>query len=240
MRAGKILFVVVTILCLTSMIDGDLNETYPYKMHFPQLPKSGGWDVEFSASMLGDDWRCTETGAVSDVHFWVSWMKNLVQPISAISVSIYSDVPAVPGTNYFSHPGELLWRRVFSSSQIIVRDMNPNLQGWYDPSTGEYGRNDHTLWQQINITNIDKPFYQRQGTIYWLVVDFGQLPFVGWKESDSHYNDDAVWMSPTGAWQELVDPTTGKSIDLSFVITPEPTTLAILALGGILIRRKIR
>jgi hypothetical protein len=239
MRAGKIVFVIVTTLCLASVVCGDWNVGDPYKMHYPQLPKSGGWDVEFGASQLGDDWKCTESGAVSDVHLWVSWMQNIVQPIGMMTVSIYSDVPAVPGTNdYFSHPGQLLWMRDFSSSQIIVKDMQSDLQGWYDPSTREYGRNDHTMWQQINITNIDKPFYQTEGTIYWLVVDFGQLPYVGWKESYNHFNDDAVWRSPTGAWQELIDPTTGTSIDLSFIITPEPTTIVILAIGGLLIRRR--
>jgi hypothetical protein len=240
MRVGKIIFVIVTTLCLTTMVCGDWKVGEPYKMHYPQLPKSGGWDVEFGASMLGDDWKCTESGDVSDIHLWVSWMQNFVQPIGSMTVSIYSDVPAAPGSNYFSHPGELLWQRAFSSSQIIVRPMEPDPQGWYDPSTGEYGRIDHTMWQQINLINIEKPFYQRAGTIYWLVVDFGYLPFVGWKESSEHFNDDAVWFSPTGAWQELRDPITGTSIDLSFVITPEPTTLAILALGGILIRRKVR
>lgn len=239
MRVGKVIFVIAATLCLTTMVCGDWNEGESYKMHYPQLPKSGGWDVEFGASMLGDDWKCTESGDVRDIHLWVSWMQNRIQPIGAMTVSIYSDVPAAPGTINFSHPGELLWKQTFTDGQIIVRQMPLNLQGWYDPSTGEYGRNDHTMWQQINLI-IDKPFYQRAGTIYWLVVDFGNLPFIGWKESVEHFNDDAVWMSSTGAWKELRDPTTGASLDLSFVITPEPTTIAIFAAGGFFIRRRRR
>ena len=56
--------------------------------------------------------------------------------------------------------------------------------------------------------------------------------------------DDAVWAddpaSSITGWQELIDPQTGESLDLAFVITPEPATLAILFPGGLtlLLRRK--
>ena len=40
---------------------------------FPQLPDPKGWDVAYSGCWLADDWRCSETGPVSDVHFWVSF-----------------------------------------------------------------------------------------------------------------------------------------------------------------------
>jgi len=69
----------------------------------------------------------------------------------------------------------------------------------------------------------------------------------GWKTSTDHYEDDAVWIDvPIGlglhnsglpqqgaAWQELVDPRTGESLDLAFVITPEPGTMALLGIGGL-------
>jgi hypothetical protein len=47
-----------------------------HKMHFPQLPDSAGWDVnqtpvEFMC--LADDWMCSETGKVTDIHVWGSW-----------------------------------------------------------------------------------------------------------------------------------------------------------------------
>ena len=53
----------------------DWNVGDPYKMHFPQLPDPGGWDVAFSdwVPQLADDWQCTETGPVDDVHIWYSW-----------------------------------------------------------------------------------------------------------------------------------------------------------------------
>lgn len=56
-----------------------------------------------------------------------------------------------------------------------------------------------------------------------------------------HFNDDAVFgdspnpEEPPLEWNELRYPSqhpfAGQSIDLAFVITPEPATLLVLALG---------
>jgi hypothetical protein len=66
---------------------------------------------------------------------------------------------------------------------------------------------------------------------------------LGWKTADldaypvpytgNHYMDDAVWYNEfTHQFEELVDEQ-GHSMDLAFVITPEPATLSLLALGGL-------
>jgi hypothetical protein len=48
-------------------------------MHFPQLPDSTGWDVKASGGIcLADDWQCSETGYVGDIHFWGSWKNGIV------------------------------------------------------------------------------------------------------------------------------------------------------------------
>ena len=39
-------------------------------------------------------------------------------------------------------------------------------------------------------------------------------------------------------WRELIDPRTGISLDMAFVITPEPATLALLTLGAIAVLRR--
>ena len=45
-----------------------------HKMHFPQLPDEDGWDVNATMGVcLADDWMCSETGPVEDIHFWGSW-----------------------------------------------------------------------------------------------------------------------------------------------------------------------
>ena len=118
-------------------------------------------------------------------------------------------------------------------------------------NTGEYLPDNHNLAWQINIPYIEDPFLQEgtpdQPIIYWLdicvVVEGGEW---GWKTSTEQWKDDAVWgvfaEPPGGPWYPIEHPETGKSLDLAFVITPEPATLMLITLGGIglIFRRKKR
>lgn len=241
----KRLVVLSIFLSLSCLAFADWNIGDPYKMHYPQLPKSGGLDVEFVASELADDWQCTWSGPVNDLHFWVSWMDNLIQPINNFTVTIYSDIPDPDGSGpAYSMPGQALWSRPFGPGEFAIRDMQDDLQSWFDPSEQwpvNYGPQNHIKWQQININQIFDPFIQEKDTIYWLGINFGTLPFIGWKESGStHFNDDAVWRNLGGGWTELrhPDPALNYSLDLAFVITPEPAAIVILALGGLCLVRK--
>ena len=64
----------------------------------------------------------------------------------------------------------------------------------------------------------------------------------GWKTTLDHWNDDAVWadFDIAGAkqaddfWHELRDPLNGESLDMAFVITPEPSTVAMLLGVGLI------
>jgi len=56
-----------------------------HKMHFPQLPDEDGWDVNASSGLcLADDWQCSQTGPVEDIHFWGSWMHGDVGQIESL------------------------------------------------------------------------------------------------------------------------------------------------------------
>lgn len=188
-----------------------------HKMHFPQLPDPNGWDVDFHDWWLGDDWKCSETGPVSDIHFWYSWARDIVQDIPWISVQIYSDNPGPP-----SAPYELLWSRTFQAGEFIIAGPWTGDQGWYHPLT-EWFEHDHQHYWQMNIKDISSPFNQQEGVIYWLVI---QLPYysypypaVGWKTSEDHWNDNAVFGAP-GNWIPLWDPlSSAEPIDFAFVIT---------------------
>ena len=84
-------------------------------MHFPQMPDPCGWDLSFRAfdtnevMELADDWQCTETGPVSDIHFWFSWLDDVVGDINQLTVRIYSDDPC--GPSGWSEPGFGVRRR---------------------------------------------------------------------------------------------------------------------------------
>jgi len=214
-----LLFVVLLLFCTIGAAFGDWDEGDSNKMHYPQLPKQGGWDVAlFSGGSiwLADDWQCSRTGPVSDIHFWVSWEDNDVQPISGFAVRIWSDDPCGPSGS--SEPNQLLWEQDFYAGDFTVRDMNDDLQGWFDPYHSEWNQNDHTKWAQVNITDINNPFIQQEGKVYWLMIDMGGPGNIGWKESGSpHFRDDAVYSDGLN-WHELRDPLTQESLDLAFVI----------------------
>ncbi len=218
----------------------DWHRGQAHKMHFPQLPDRAGFDVNFRSPMVvADDWQCSETGPVSDIHFWFSargdWL-NLQQPpldaqIFNIHVSIHADIPVGPG-NPYSRPGALLWSRDYNVGEVTIRQTGVGQQWWYDPATGVVAANDHQKIYQCNIIRIDEPFYQKKGTIYWLDVSISSLNDLGWKSSNrnlypapftgTHFQDDAVWSPAAGFWQEIhypAGPYQGQSMDMAFVIT---------------------
>jgi hypothetical protein len=133
--------------------------------------------------------------------------------------------------------------------QVVAIDPTPP-QGWYDPDTGEYLPADHTTMYQYNITGIRDPFLQQIGTIYWLEICVETISGEwGWKSSQDHWEDDAVWRlgSP---WVDLYEPPLfTQSLDLAFVITEKrvPTVsqwglimlvLLLVGIAGVLIIRR--
>jgi len=227
----------------------DWNAGDPYKMHFPQLPDPNGWDVRATFPItLADDWLCTQTGPVSDIHLWGSWKWGESVEITEIFVGIFDNIPADADTPY-SRPGNQIWDRLFGPDRFTLRPYDDGDQGWYDPDTTEWALSDHFSFHQINIDDIGSPFMQEQGNTYWLgitvLVESGVSAEWGWKTSSDHFEDNAVWnyfpvFNPGLGWQPLYDPDTGESLDLAFVITPEPVTLGLLLLGGMAILKRRR
>jgi len=256
-------------------------------MHFPQLPDPVGWDVKATSiitpnwpvstviegpylqrKILADDWTCSQSGPVDDIHFWGSWRDDVEGQILSIHLSIHSDDPVGTGgtdpANNFSKPDVLLWSWDATAWTVTPPISTPG-QGWYNPNSGEWQHPDHNMFHQINIVDIPEPFDQTKDEIYWLDITVtvaevvGTLqPEWGWKTADvnqypdpytgMHYMDDAVWGDDTDGdgvliWNELRDPRSGvdASLDLAFVITPEPATVMVLILGGLLfLGRRLR
>lgn len=234
-RIYMAMFLVTSVFILADWYPGD-----PYKMHYPQLPDPTGWDVLATApKVLADDWVCRESGPVSDVHLWGSWRQDMIGQISNVHLSIHNNLLPDTTTPY-SRPGDLLWEQDFRPDQFIVRPYGIGDQGWYNPQMQEWIRPDHMQYHQINIKNIQNPFRQIANTIYWLdvsvtIVNTTPESLWGWKTTKEHFMDDAVWADYTSGtipvWRPLEDPS-GVSLDLAFVITPEPATLVLLVLGG--------
>jgi hypothetical protein len=197
--------------------DGDGNDDicddpWPnHKMHYPQPPDETGWDVEATMYPLADDWQCSETGFVKDIHFWGSWRDGIEVPIDYFIVGIYSDIPADPPQIPYSQPGNLLWSMDVFEYEVVQYAEAP-LEGWYDPSQELVLPDNHDTYYRYDIYLDEQNWFpQEAGTIYWLsiqavLVDPGVTTW-GWKSSYEHWNDDAVWMDMAGTgWMEMYEP----------------------------------
>ncbi len=216
-----------------SLSDASHTPRPKHKMHWRQLPDPYGWDVQATQpKILADDWQCSESGDVDEIHFWGSWRKDWIGHITNIHLSIHGDIPADPGCpECYSMPGDLLWERDFPPGPwpgYFTEELaGEGYQGWYDPNIPDWDLDDHTLYFKYNMVDIPEPFKQREGDIYWLDIQVtvnGPEEF-GWKTTFKPFNDDAVWGDwlPGGdpnliEWQELRDPKTDESLDLAFYI----------------------
>ena len=219
-----------------------------HKMHEPQLPDPDGWDIDMTNYTLADDWKCSETGLVDDIHFWYSVQDDIsIDPFppphfTKVKVSTHDNEPE-KGSPY-SHPGTLLRSWEFDVDETMLNGPFPGNQGWDDPQPLANSQpNDHIWYWQLNITDIsrqvDDPFTQQEGEIYWLDLQVqpisGTEQLVGWKTTEGIFMDDAVYQTPGVApgWAPIAVCTANMPTDLAFVITPEPTTLGVLLLGGL-------
>jgi hypothetical protein len=189
-----------------------------HKMHFPQLPDLIGWDVNATSPIvLADDWQCSRTGPVEDIHFWGSWKDqdgipgtDEVGQLQFFQFGIWSNLPVGHPQNPFPYsvPGTLLW---FMEEWVPGMPTDPpTMEAWYDPWIPWVVPNDHVPYWQYDFVDIPDPFVQQQDSIYWLsisaVLADPQGFQWGWKNSRDHFEDDAVFMSPTGEWVEMYEP----------------------------------
>jgi hypothetical protein len=213
---------------LAIVLTGEPGEPWPnHKMHFPQLPDLIGWDVLATyPKILADDWQCSETGYVTDIHFWGSWKDRDGNPytddigqIQYFIFSIHDNIPADVDTPW-SRPGELLWE--FIEWVPGTPSDPPTMEGWADPNAGFWNCNDHVPYWQYDFVDIPQPFLQVRDQIYWLNISAVLVDTFfqwGWKNSRDHFMDDAVYMDefpvPT-PWFPIYEPPRCNWFDVGF------------------------
>ncbi len=240
--AYPVLFVTILSIALGFTTQGftadcDWNSGDPDKMHWAQEPdlSSTGVDVSMFIATLADDFECSSSGPINDIHIWGSFINDTLPqngPDSlTFELSIYSDIPAQG--DILSKPGNLLWTRTFRSGEYSVLMVHDGLEDWYDPPRSRYFPDNHRKAYQYNFCIDDNPFTQEEGTIYWLVVDevgpddpYESDYKFGWKTTtrDLQWNDNAAYqIDGYNYWIEMTYPDDhdfeGETLDLAFVIT---------------------
>jgi len=220
------------------LICGTVEEWPNHKMHFPQLPDFEGWDVDAKyPKTLADDWQCSRTGPVLDIHFWGSWKDidgdpetdDFYTPLPHFLLSIHRNIPADADTPY-SRPGELVW---WWQGEIPGTPFEPPaMEHWYDPNVDTFYCNDHVAYWRYDFL-FDQadppadPFFQYEDSIYWLDISTLYIPSPyswGWKTSRDHFMDDAVYTDnhPAGPWFEMYEPPRCNWFDVYFNSAGDP------------------
>jgi len=208
--------------------DGEVEdyEVILYPLKWLQVPEQGpeGADVSL-ARPLADDFICSESGPITDVHIWGSFLRDVL-PVGGptnmtLTLTIYADVPApVP-----SHPGQVLWSQTFNPGQYQAANNFTAVEWWHDPSTQPptwVNPGDTNMYQFDFYIDPADAFRQVEGTIYWLGVSIAPGPAnfsFGWKTTPVGYAPDAAcWLDSGGIWHPLAH-LSGRSMDLAFALS---------------------
>lgn len=220
---GLGILVILGLLISAPAAWSDWDEGDPHKMHYPQPPNLlTGVDVD-ATWILADDFQCTASGPIADIHIWGSFLED-DDYYPEFTLQIWSNVPADDPENTvtYSHPGDLLWTWVTSTyTRIPYATAN---EDFIEPTGGGILGSDTQVWQ-FNFYP-DDPFIQEEGNIYWLSVWVGLDEGFGWKTSLANFEDAAVYQLAPDEWLLIA----GER-DMAFVITPLPPSLLLLGSG---------
>jgi hypothetical protein len=219
--------------------DGEVEDyLIPFEeLKWLQVPEQGeeGVDVDNTDFTLADDFVCTASGPITDIHIWGSFVNDQLPPEGPggliFTVSIWSDVPAGVDASY-SHPGQLLWSRTFSPGGYNagkIWSVSPG-EWWHYPVPATWiPAADQNIYQ-FDFYPHTNQFIQVEGTVYWLAVKYS-YPAIssfefGWKTTPAAWNDDACYYDPANSpifWKDMVYPPqhqwASESLNLSFALS---------------------
>jgi len=229
--------------------------------NWTQLPEAHGWNVGFdylaTQGRIADNWLAATTAAVTDIRLWVSWQGDDVSQFLSLDIAIQEDVPYNPSTGNPSKPGSIKWSRSISSVEMTPYGTGD--EGFFVPfsasgfSSIPIAHDSNTIYQ-IDISDIETPFTQEAGKVYWLSISAsyvatgleGEYVHPGWVTSANPSLPGAAYVD--GGWLPLAypdpspsgsEPRHGQPINLAFEIVPEPATICLLGIGALsLINRK--
>ncbi|MBD3348048.1 MAG: hypothetical protein GF400_02485 [Candidatus Eisenbacteria bacterium] len=244
MRAVLPLFTAV--FCFLSVCpavaDWDLEDPHKW-VQYPDLREGVGMDVmaswyDTTGRILADDFLCTETGAITEIHVWGSWFHDYLpyqDPLeTGFTLSIHGDVPADTIMGTPSYPDTVLWYRYFEPGEFTARVWNSGPEeGWFHTPSMYIPNADTTCWQ-YNFRIPESEAFVQQGDpvvplVYWLDVQaYPEDPDArfGWKSAENGWNDAACWswgVEPDiPEWRPTYYPDghelSGESVHLAFVI----------------------
>ena len=229
-----------------------------------QPPDNASWDVNFTfPNVLADDFKCDQRTRITDVHIWFSVIDDVIgfdhtnavpdpaaieRAIDYVHLSIHDNDPGDP-PEIPSMPTGSKWAADFQDFK--VQYWAPHEQGWIEPGVDSWFPDHQHIWL-LNVYIPESEAFLQEGTpdnpiTYWLDASVKLKPgyenvWLGWKTAESSQIDDAVYgqMPTAGAGDDivwggsLVDPITEESLDLAFIITPEPGTMAMLIGAGLI------
>jgi hypothetical protein len=221
-----------------------VSETKWSQPPVPYAEGFNGWN-ELSwygeSQIVADDWVCTTTNPVTDIHWWGSFLNwtqtEPPQLPDQFRITFWTDTPALPTPNSFSHPTQCVWI-------VTCTNYSYEFVGWdIDPRNANAPPEACFLFHQELKTN--EWFHQELnpgGTgptnIWWISIaavyynQFPQYPW-GWKtrprDTNSLAPDDAVRIYrptapvPGDFWQGVGEPIyypyRTNSWDMAFYLT---------------------
>jgi hypothetical protein len=196
--------------------------------------------IDYDATLpftVADDFQCTNSGRITDIHLWGSWLSDQVDLNATYTLAIWSDAPTNTDRP-FSHPGNLVWSQVFPPNTYTICPYTNAVEPFYNPGANVALGGSTNLYYLCFFPDPANIFRQSgsptQPTNYWLSVTVqssspaAPIDF-GWKSSVDHYNDTAVQTTvafppPSASWTPFYVPTNGAHVDLAFKITTDTNT----------------
>lgn len=200
----------------------------------------GGYNVlDSEGTLLASPFVCTNTGTITDIHFWGSWQDDIVDTNNFRWIGIY--------TNSASNlPGSLVWQQYFGPGQYVQCFAGYHSSTFLNPTN-------ITLVSSIDSQEYYYCFYPtnplvQQGTVsapatYW-VATYVYTPYnYGWTSSSNctqlcfHFPTGCcgsayvVWNGggnpPTNGWATVTNVSTSGSLPLAFKLTTSTNTTSV-------------